>query len=90
MADTVRDAHQEFWRPPLNQPAASDMAESCGRCGTEIPAAIVQEAGEDRDLGRALRELREKAKALSQRFQAMQAKAELPPARSQPKPDPNG
>src|SRR5438552_1293961 len=36
MADTVRDAHQEFWRPPLNQPVASDMAEVCRRCGTEF------------------------------------------------------
>jgi hypothetical protein len=36
MADTVRDAHQEFWRPPINQPVASDMAETCGRCGTEF------------------------------------------------------
>jgi hypothetical protein len=36
MADTVRDAHQEFWRPPLNQSVASDMAETCGRCGTEF------------------------------------------------------
>src|SRR5436190_1181786 len=36
MADTVRDAHQEFWRPPITQPIASDMAETCGRCGTEF------------------------------------------------------
>jgi ribosomal protein L37E len=36
MADTVRDAHQEFWRPPLNQPVTSEMAESCRRCGTEF------------------------------------------------------
>jgi ribosomal protein L37E len=36
MADIVRDAHQEFWRPPLNQSVASEMAESCRRCGTEF------------------------------------------------------
>ena len=36
MADIVRDTHLEFWRPPLNQPAAADMAESYGRCGTEF------------------------------------------------------
>lgn len=36
MAEIVRDAHQEFWRPPLNQPAVSEMAESCRRCGTEF------------------------------------------------------
>jgi hypothetical protein len=36
MADSVRDVHQEFWRPPLIQPIASDMAETCGRCGTEF------------------------------------------------------
>jgi ribosomal protein L37E len=36
MADIVRDAGQEFWRPPVNQPASSEMAESCRRCGTEF------------------------------------------------------
>ena len=36
MADTVREAPQEFWRPPLNQSVAAEMAESCRRCGTEF------------------------------------------------------
>ena len=36
MSETVRDVHQEFWRPPLNQPTAVEMAESCRRCGTEF------------------------------------------------------
>jgi hypothetical protein len=37
MSDAVRDAHQEFWRPPLSQPtAAANLAESCRRCGTEF------------------------------------------------------
>jgi len=37
MSDAVRDAHQEFWRPPLSQPtAATNLAESCRRCGTEF------------------------------------------------------
>src|SRR3954464_3185772 len=37
MSDAVRDAQQEFWRPPLSQPtAATNLAESCRRCGTEF------------------------------------------------------
>lgn len=37
MSDLVRDAQQEFWRPPLVQPAAEPaMAEACRRCGTEF------------------------------------------------------
>jgi ribosomal protein L37E len=36
MADIVHDVHQEFWRPPLNHTADSEMAESCRRCGTEF------------------------------------------------------
>ncbi|HEX3739125.1 MAG TPA: hypothetical protein VHV29_05305 [Terriglobales bacterium] len=37
MSDAVRDVHQEFWRPPLSQPiAATNLAEACGRCGTEF------------------------------------------------------
>jgi hypothetical protein len=37
MSEAVRDAHQEFWRPPLSQPtAATNLAESCRRCGTEF------------------------------------------------------
>jgi ribosomal protein L37E len=36
MSDLVRDAQQEFWRPPVNQTAASGMAEACRRCGTEF------------------------------------------------------
>ena len=36
MSDLVHDAQQEFWRPPVNQTAASGMAEACRRCGTEF------------------------------------------------------
>lgn len=36
MADIVREAHQEFWRPPVNQATGSEMAEACRRCGTEF------------------------------------------------------
>ena len=36
MADIVRDAPQEFWRPPLTQATAVEMAETCRRCGTEF------------------------------------------------------
>jgi ribosomal protein L37E len=36
MADILRDAHQEFWRPPLNTAASVELAESCRRCGTEF------------------------------------------------------
>jgi ribosomal protein L37E len=37
MSDLVRDAQQEFWRPPLVQPVAEPaMAEACRRCGTEF------------------------------------------------------
>src|SRR5258708_12335435 len=50
MADTVREAHQEFWRPPLNQPAAAEMAEACRRCGTEfmVGAAFCHICGQGR------------------------------------------
>lgn len=37
MSDLVRDAQQEYWRPPLAQPAAEPaLAEACRRCGTEF------------------------------------------------------
>jgi ribosomal protein L37E len=37
MNETVRDARQEFWRPPLSQQtAATNLAEACRRCGTEF------------------------------------------------------
>ena len=37
MSDLVRDAQQEFWRPPLVHPAAEPaLAEACRRCGTEF------------------------------------------------------
>src|SRR5690349_4902023 len=37
MSDLVRDAQQEFWRPPLaKQSAEPVMAEACRRCGTEF------------------------------------------------------
>jgi hypothetical protein len=50
MADLVRDAHQEFWRPPLTQSSASEMAESCRRCGTEfmVGAAFCHICGANR------------------------------------------
>jgi ribosomal protein L37E len=33
----VRNAQQDFWRPPLaKQPAEPVMAEACRRCGTEF------------------------------------------------------
>lgn len=35
MSDLVRDAHQEFWRPPLTQSSVAN-ADSCRRCGTEF------------------------------------------------------
>jgi hypothetical protein len=37
MSDVVRDVHQEFWRPPVSQPASTtNLAEACRRCGTEF------------------------------------------------------
>jgi len=37
MSDLVRDAQQEFWRPPLaKQSVEPVMAEACRRCGTEF------------------------------------------------------
>ena len=37
MSDLVRDARQEFWRPPQSHPAADPaLAEACRRCGTEF------------------------------------------------------
>jgi ribosomal protein L37E len=51
MSDAVRDAHQEFWRPPLSQPtAATNLAESCRRCGTEfmVGAAFCHVCGSNR------------------------------------------
>lgn len=37
MSDLVRDAQQEFWRPPLaEQSAEPAMAEACRRCATEF------------------------------------------------------
>jgi hypothetical protein len=37
MSDLVRDAKQEFWRPPLAEQTADPvMAEACRRCGTEF------------------------------------------------------
>jgi ribosomal protein L37E len=50
MADLVRDAHQEFWRPPLAQSAVSELAEICRRCGTEfmVGAAFCHICGANR------------------------------------------
>lgn|SRR5262245_52444586 len=55
MADIVRDAHQEFWRPPVNPSAASEMADSCRRCGTEfmVGAAFCHICGASRHMGSA-------------------------------------
>ncbi len=37
MSDLVRDAQQEYWRPPLaKRDAEPAMAEACRRCGTEF------------------------------------------------------
>ena len=51
MADILREAHQEFWRPPLSQPEpATDLAEACRRCGTEfmVGAAFCHICGSSR------------------------------------------
>ena len=50
MADLVRDAHQEFWRPPIAQSAVSEMDEICRRCGTEfmVGAAFCHICGANR------------------------------------------
>jgi ribosomal protein L37E len=37
MSDLVRDARQEFWRPPQGHPVGDPaLAEACRRCGTEF------------------------------------------------------
>jgi len=37
MSDIARNAHQEFWRPPLAAPATeSGRPEACRRCATEF------------------------------------------------------
>ena len=37
MSDLVRDAQQEFWRPPIRQASpALNLAEVCRRCNTEF------------------------------------------------------
>jgi hypothetical protein len=48
MSELVRDAQQEFWRPPMAQPSAT--ADSCGRCGTEfmVGAAFCHICGKGR------------------------------------------
>src|SRR5947207_1099678 len=51
MADIVRDAHQEFWRPPAAQPEPiANLAEACRRCGTEfmVGAAFCHICGSNR------------------------------------------
>ena len=51
MADILREAHQEFWRPPLSQiEPAADLAEACRRCGTEfmVGAAFCHICGSSR------------------------------------------
>src|SRR5229473_5262523 len=51
MADTVHNAHQEFWRPPISQPeTAASLAEACRRCGTEfmVGAAFCHVCGSSR------------------------------------------
>lgn len=49
MSDLVRDAQQEFWRPPLTQNPAAN-ADSCRRCGTEfmVGAAFCHICGTNR------------------------------------------
>src|SRR5262249_18264564 len=36
MSDMVRDARQEFWRPPQVHEASPTLPEACKRCGTEF------------------------------------------------------
>lgn len=37
MSEVIRDAHQEFWRPPQSQAlSAANLADTCHRCGTEF------------------------------------------------------
>jgi len=36
MSDMVRDAGQEFWRPPQVQEVSPALPEACKRCGTEF------------------------------------------------------
>lgn len=50
MSDLVRDAQQEFWRPPLSRSDASVNADSCRRCGTEfmVGAAFCHICGTNR------------------------------------------
>ena len=51
MSDLVRNAQQEYWRPPLAHPTVgSDLAEACRRCGTEfmVGAAFCHICGEGR------------------------------------------
>ena len=50
MSDLVRDAQQEFWRPPLMQAQAPANADSCRRCGTEfmVGAAFCHICGTNR------------------------------------------
>jgi ribosomal protein L37E len=51
MSDLVRDAKQEFWRPPLAKLSPEPaMAEACRRCGTEfmVGAAFCHICGQGR------------------------------------------
>jgi hypothetical protein len=50
MSDVARDAHQEFWRPPLSEPTKSNLAEACPRCGSEfmVGAAFCHLCGSNR------------------------------------------
>ncbi len=51
MSDLAHNAQQEYWRPPLVQPAAEpDLAEACRRCGTEfmVGAAFCHICGQGR------------------------------------------
>ena len=51
MSDLVRNAQQEYWRPPLAQATVEpDLAEACRRCGTEfmVGAAFCHICGEGR------------------------------------------
>lgn len=51
MSEVIRDAHQEFWRPPQSQLATTaSLDESCRRCGTEfmVGAAFCHTCGTNR------------------------------------------
>ena len=51
MSDVLHEAQQDFWRPPVIQPASNAaLAEACRRCGTEfmVGAAFCHICGTNR------------------------------------------